>query len=550
MSTIGRGEGQQVGAASRARGSAQGGDMQPTSFSRKATGLVRAASMKDVFIFNINMQNVFIAVIFTLLLIPPLYPQANIYGSILIALAVSLPISWVYAKLAAVYPRAGGDYVYVSRVLHPALGFTSNLSYCIWGTFYIGVSGIFLGVYGVAPLLRVIGAYSGNAGIADVGNWFAEPLGSFLMAVGLIGLFTAIFTFGGMRLYFKIQSVNFVIAVVCLLALVVWGLLVSRSGALSNLDAQVTNLDGKPLSGLAGGGADEGFSLKQTIFASIWPWLAFNSAIYSTYMGGEVKRADRSQMFGIMGALVWAGIATLALTWAMLSAFGRTFWANLGNADSGAFGLSTTPTLGEVSGYALGNAVIGIVLMGGLALWTYVWIAPYTVLVTRSALAWSLDRLAPEKLAWVHPRWHSPVWGLAMIFVLGCMTSALYTFGGLSVLTGTIGLTASMLVVAVAGIVLPFRHRELWRSSPAGGTVGGLPLISVVSAVAIPLLLLIEWALIADVNSGASLEANPGRLLGVVVVFFVGLPLFYVIRAVQKRRGVDIDLAYKEIPPE
>ncbi len=526
------------------------GPLHTGSFSRKATGLVRAASMKDVFIFNINMQNVFIGVIFTLLLIPPLYPQANIYGAILIALVVSLPISWVYAKLAAVYPRAGGDYVYVSRVLHPALGFTSNLSYCLWGTFYIGVSGVFLGVYGVAPLLRVIGAYSGSTGIAEVGNWFAEPLGSFLMAVGLIAVFTAIFTFGGMKLYFKIQSVNFVIALVCLVALIIWGLLVSKSGALSNLDAQITNLDGKPLSGLAAGGADEGFSLKQTIFAAIWPWLAFNSAIYSTYMGGEIKRADRSQMYGIMGALVWAGVATLALTWSMLHAFGSTFWANLGNADPAAFGLSTTPTLGEVSGYALGSSILGIILMAGLALWTYVWIAPYTVLVTRSALAWSLDRLAPEKLAWVHPRWHSPVWGLAMIFVLGCITSALYTFGELSVLTGTIGLTASMVLVAVAGVVLPFRHRELWRSSPARGTIGGLPLISVVAAVSIPLLVLIEWALISDVNSGASLEGNPGRLLLVVIVFFVGVPLYYLIRAVQKRRGVDIELAYKEIPPE
>lgn len=531
-------------------GGPESGPLHTGSFSRKATGLVRAASMKDVFIFNINMQNVFIGVIFTLLLIPPLYPQANIYGAILIALLVSLPISWVYAKLAAVYPRAGGDYVYVSRVLHPALGFTSNLSYCLWGTFYIGVSGVFLGVYGVAPLLRVIGAYSGSTGVAEVGNWFAEPLGSFVMAVGLIGLFTAIFTFGGMKLYFKIQSFNFAIALVCLLALIIWGLVVSKSGALSNLDSQITNLDGKPLSGLAAGATDEGFSLKQTIFASIWPWLAFNSAIYSTYMGGEIKRADRSQMYGIMGALLWAGVATLALTWSMLHAFGNTFWANLGNADPAAFGLSTTPTLGEVSGYALGSSVLGIILMAGLALWTYVWIAPYTVLVTRSALAWSLDRLVPEKLAWVHPRWHSPVWGLAMIFVLGCITSALYTFGELSVLTGTIGLTASMMVVAVAGIVLPFRHRELWRSSPARGTIGGLPLISVVAAASIPLLILIEWALIADVNSGASLEGNPGRLLLVVIVFLIGVPLYYLIRAVQKRRGVDIELAYKEIPPE
>lgn len=521
-----------------------------TSFSRKATGLVRAASLKDVFAFNINMQNVLIGGIFTFLLIPPLYPRANIYVATLIALVISLPISWVYAKLAGVYPRSGGDYVFVSRILHPALAFTSNLSYCIWGTFYIGVSGVFLGIYGVAPLLRVLGAYTSSTGIADAGNWFAEPLGNFVMAVGLIAVFTAIFTFGGLRMYFRIQAVNFVVASACLLAIIVWGLLASRGSTLAHIDSQIANLGGKPLSGLASGASGGDFSLKQTIYASIWPWLAFNSAIYSTYMGGEVKRADRNQVLGIMGSLAWAGAWTLALIWSMERAFGNTFWANLGNADPAKYGLSTTPTIGEISGYGIGSGVVATILMFGLALWTYVWIAPYTVLVTRSMLAWSLDGLGPAKLAWVHPRWHSPVWGLLVVFVLGCITSALYAFASLSVLTGTIGITASMIVVAVAGALLPYRQGELWRASPARGRIGSVPTITVVSVLAIPLLGLIEWALIADVNSGASIEGNPFRFFVVIAIFLIGLPLYYAIRATQRRRGVNIELAYKEIPPE
>jgi APA family basic amino acid/polyamine antiporter len=526
------------------------GRAAPQIFSRRATGLVRAASLKDVLLFNINMQNVFIGALFSLLLIPPLYPQANIYLATLIALVISLPVSWVYAKLAGVFPRSGGDYVYVSRILHPALAFTSNLSYCIWGMFYIGVSGVFLGIYGVAPLLRVLGAYADSTSLASAGNWFAEPFGNFVMAVGLIAVFTAIFVFGGMRLYFRIQAINFVIASLCLLAVVLWGLFASRSGALAHLDEQISGIGGKPLSSLAGGAGDAGFSLKQTIFAAIWPWLAFNSAIYSTYMGGEVKQADRSQVLGIMGALLWAGAWTLVVIWAALRVFGDAFWANLGNADPAQSGLSTTPTFGEITGYAIGSVIPAMVIMVGLALWTYVWIAPYTVLVTRSVLAWSLDRLGPAKLAWVHPRWHSPVWSLLLIAAIGCLTSALYAFAKLSVLTGTIGITASMIVVAIAGVVLPYRQHDLWASSPARGRWGRWPIITVVGLLSIPLLLLIEWALIADVNSGASLDGNPVRLAAVVGIFVVGLPIYYVIRAVQRRRGIDIELAYKEIPPE
>lgn len=526
-----------------------GSGLRPGVFSRKATGLVREASLRDVLAFNVNMQNVYIGVIFSLLLIPPLYPNANIYLATLIAWVIAVPVSYVYARLASVYPRSGGDYVFVSRVLHPAVAFTSNLSYCIWGTFYIGVSGVFLGVYGLAPLFRVLGAYSGNQALADAGNWFAEPLGQFLMAAGLIIVFVVVFAIGGMRLYFKIQSFNFIFSSLMLLVVIVWAFVASRSGALSNISEQIGNIGGGSLSGLADG-ADAGFSWKETLYASIWPWLAFNSAIYSTYMGGEVKRADRNQMLGIMGSLAWALVWVMLATWAMMKLFGNAFWANLGNADPTQFGLSTTPTFGEISGYAVGNVVIAFVIMVGLALWTYVWIAPYTVLVTRSMLAWSLDRLGPPQLAEVHPKWHSPVKGLLTIMVLGLITSALYSFGQLSVLTGTVGITASMILVAIAGILLPYRNKELWRSSPANEKIAGMPRITLAGLLALPLLALIELALLSDVNSGTSLSDSPRIVAYVTIVFLIGLPLYYVIRALQKRRGIDVDLAYKEIPPE
>jgi amino acid transporter len=525
------------------------GPAAPQTFSRNATGLVREASLRDVLEFNVNMQNVVIGVIFSLLLIPPFYPSANIYLSTTIAFVIAVPVSWVYAKLSGAYPRSGGDYVFVSRIIHPAVAFMSNFSYCVWGTFYIGVSGVFLGVYGIAPLLRVIGAYESSTSIANAGNWFARSNGKFIMAVAVIAIFTLIFMFGGLRLYFRIQAVNFTIATVALAAVIVWGLVVSHSTSTGNFADQIHNLGGSA-SGLTASTGSHGFSWRETIYAAIWPWLAFNSAIYSTYMGGEIKRADRNQVVGIMGALGWAFVWSMGATWAMLHAFGNSFWSNLGNADPAKLGLSTTPTFGEVSGYAVGNVVVGTLILFGFALWSYVWIAPYTVLVSRSMLAWSLDRLAPAKLAEVNERYHSPVYALGTIFVLGVITSAFYAYGKLSVLSGTVGITASMIVVAIAGIAFPYRNKEAFESSPASGRIGGIPTITLVGILALPLLGLIEWALLEDVNSGTSIDGNPRILTYAVIIFVIGLPLYYMARAIQKGRGVNVDLAYKEIPPE
>jgi len=171
-------------------------------------------------------------------------------------------------------------------------------------------------------------------------------------------------------------------------------------------------------------------------------------------------------------------------------------------------------------------------------------------MLTRSMLAWSLDRLGPAKLAEVSDRWHSPVYGLITIFILGSITAAFYVYGNLAILTGTVGLGASMMVVALAGILLPYTRRALWQSSPAYGYTFGIPTITLVGLIAMPLLVLIQVVLLADVNSGTSIKASPTTVLVVLCIFVVGLPLYYVIRTLQRRRGIDIDLAYREIPPE
>jgi basic amino acid/polyamine antiporter, APA family len=78
----------------------------------------------------------------------------------------------------------------------------------------------------------------------------------------------------------------------------------------------------------------------------------------------------------------------------------------------------------------------------------------------------------------------------------------------------------------------------------------GIPTITLVGIISLPPLALIEWALLADVNSGTSLQGSPGILTFVLVLFVVGLPIYYIVRALQRRRGINVDLAYKEIPPE
>src|SRR5258708_28587599 len=94
------------------------------------------------------------------LFMPSLYPGVNMYLSMLIAIIITVPTGLVYGFLSASMPRSGGDYVYVSRILGPALGTMANWNITIWWFFYGGVpSAVFLR-FCIFPMFRVLRAYT------------------------------------------------------------------------------------------------------------------------------------------------------------------------------------------------------------------------------------------------------------------------------------------------------------------------------------------------------------------------------------------------------
>jgi amino acid transporter len=136
---------------------AQDAGSSPQVFARQATGLRREASARDVFIYNTNNQNVGIGVAFMVLLIPPLYAGGSMLAATFFAVLLSLPMAGVYAYYAAAMPRSGGDYVYISRTLHPYLGFLSSWNWMVWLVTYTGIPAAYLAQYGLSGLCRELG---------------------------------------------------------------------------------------------------------------------------------------------------------------------------------------------------------------------------------------------------------------------------------------------------------------------------------------------------------------------------------------------------------
>lgn len=116
-----------------------------------------------------------------------------------------------------------------------------------------------------------------------------------------------------------------------------------------------------------------------------------------------------------------------------------------------------------------------------------------------------------------------------------------------NILVWSVVLTLASLAVTV----LPWRRPELFRAGPKvlKGQVAGVPVIVVIGAVST----VIQAALgvIAATNTGISGGYDAVSVAVLLTMLLLGVVFYVVSRTYLKRqRGIDIDLAMRELPPE
>ena len=134
--------------------------VKPQVFVRNSTGLRKEAGVFDVFVYNVNNQNIGLGVVFLISVLGAYvggnFPLSAILGSLLV-----VPLYFVYSKFSADIARSGGDYVWTSRIFGPTwgplVGFTLAWTWIMLAFTAIGAPAAFFATYGVAPWMRSLG---------------------------------------------------------------------------------------------------------------------------------------------------------------------------------------------------------------------------------------------------------------------------------------------------------------------------------------------------------------------------------------------------------
>ncbi|HEX5194621.1 MAG TPA: APC family permease [Solirubrobacteraceae bacterium] len=523
-------------------------------FVRKATGLVRGWSVRDAFIyaaFSINLITLGLYIFSYQVFIPggSLLWSVIIGGGYLVVQAIT------YAALIAAMPRAGGDYVWISRVLGGGVGFVLAVAgwwFILW--LWVPIYANILNVEVVGPLSALVKWHAGTA-------WWSSHDGIFVLSV-ITAVIASIFIALGIRTYAKIQRWCFIGGVIGLLALMVTLLVNSKTGFISAFNSQSKSLYGvsdayhKTMVAGTSGYVPPGlttFAIGSTFF--LIPMMAFFNlwSNWGATLYGEVRGASdfRKNIYAMGGALVATTIAAVILFLLFSKTFGWSFY----QAANSAFWAGTTPTgtwyYPAMLTAALFHSRVGaFIFICVMSLWFFGWVGTVFLSSTRVIFATAFDRVLPETVSRVG-RNGVPYMALALMLVPSIGISALYAYNSTFAtytLDATLVIAVTFLGSAVAAAVLPYRKPEIYNASPiARYRVLGLPLITFASLLFIVFLVfsLVKW--LQDgrygVNNGSSLIYMAGMYV-LAIVIYAGS------KVVRRRQGMDLGMVYDEIPVE
>jgi APA family basic amino acid/polyamine antiporter len=532
----------------------------PGVFSRPASGLIRVAGSTDVFIYNVGLVSVGIAIALNQYYGPSLYQGAGVWLSTLLAALGMLFVSVTFYCYANIFPRSGGVYVFLSRATSPPVAFILSLVETVVLLYYAAFAASLIVTVGLSSFFATVGSVAANQTLIGWAASVATPAGTFWIGT-LVLLLAGVLLATGTRRYFSVQKVLFVVAVLGTLILIAVMLLGSRGHFTANL-ARLAKLDygGVLNTAKQNGFTTRSFNFGESVKFLVWPLLPLLGAVQSVALGGEIKRVRRAQLIGMLGAVVATGLLIALFDGLAAKSFGYNFQGAIGfNSLNGVANGSTEATVGAapwftvLAGILTGNVVLAVIIMATFVAWIWFWIPAELAYTTRTMIAWSFDRLAPDRLGYVGERLHTPVVAIGLSTAGSVVFMWLIAYKSIALLSLIEALLVAWGVAMAAAVVFPSRRRGFYDASPVRRTVGGVPVMSIAGGVATLFFIYVGYLLWNDpVAAGPMftlhhLSREFWIVLGIVafgVVWFAGTKLY------RRRQGIDIDLAFRQIPIE
>jgi basic amino acid/polyamine antiporter, APA family len=527
---------------------------EPTLFARKATGLVRGWSVRDAFIYSTFSINLITLGLF-IFSYAVFVPDGSLMWAIILSGAYLVFQAITYASLIAAMPRAGGDYIWISRVLGGGIGFV--LAACGWWFIlwhWVPIYANILNVEVFVPLGAIVGADGWVSFFSSAKGLFWASVITALLASAFIAL--------GIRVYARIQKVCFYGGLVGLGFMMILLLVNSKADFISALNTQsseVLGTSGDVYAGTLAQGAGTpasvgDFDTFKGTFLLIPFLLFFNLwSNWGATLYGEVRGASdfRKNIYAMGGALIATSIAAVVLLLLFAKTFGWDFYNASNNGYwNGEGPLGIFPYPGLLASFLMDGAFWQFLLVGLLSLWFFGWVGTVFLSSTRVVFAAAFDRVLPEAAAKVSGN-GVPWVAILLMLIPSIPISYFYAYNS-DFYSWTLAATQVIAITfagsAIAAAIFPWRRPNIYNASPiARYKVAGLPVITVVAILFLGILgfALYEWFTndLYAVNGRDSL-LYMGSFYVLAIAIYVGS------RVYRRNQGINMKMVHSEIPVE
>ncbi len=518
-------------------------------FVRESTGLVRNVSLLDAITLNMGNMSAGAAlatISFTMLALPSVAGVNLVYASI-IAFALSIPQIIVYSIIGSKIKRTGGDYVWISRTFGGAFGGSlSFMGYVVETQAYFAliVLALVSAIGSVALSMGNTSSLALNLAVpgASPGEQFAVGASIFIVII-LLNMWNQ-------RIGYKIVTVTIILGVLGILGGIVTLLLAGHQGVvnwINGMGLMDSNNQAITYNSVANSFTGSSFNLGATIsilpfFAIfVYPWINAGPAV-----GSELKGT---------GTAKWnVPLASLLVVVLLTGAFATMYYV-------GGFAFTqaalSNPTLVYNISFNFWTLAMGVsgnmAVQGFLGLAWILWnvgiLAYGVIVISRYLLAQAFDRFLPARIAYVNPRTGSPLvaQGIVLVLTVSLVGAVSYLYGSLQVLFAAV--IAAMIYFAFVGVSAIIQGQR----NEKGGTKTILMVCGALMAIVFGY---ITYQFLASPNiwgTAVTVDGIAGYYFAYAYVagsFVVGLLLYFGSKWYNGKRGIDISLAFKEIPPE
>jgi APA family basic amino acid/polyamine antiporter len=528
-------------------------------FTRQASGLVRELGVPaavGISLASVAVVNTFINFNAGL----TSFAKADFYLPLLVAAFIWFVAMFAYRHLLAAIPRAGGEYVFLSRIVSPVAGSVAGLAIAVVFTWVLSANAHFAATF-TPFMLTSLGAAFHSQALVNAANHVTSN-GAIAAISCRVMVICAVLSIFSLR---RVAQIILALIIVQLVAFLLLALLLADHSHNNFVHAfAVSSGHAGAYQALIAAGSKTGLAYG-TAFAAmvgIIPFMVlnYNGVLYSYYVGGELRRPGRTYLLastisiGVL-VVVWVGV------WALLrQTAGLHFMqaqANLGSGNPTVYGAITSLNA------QAGGLGYGVMLSGDPISKIFFAVAvpaaeiavnlAFIAVTTRVLFAQAFDRLLPIKIAQINERNHAPMNAIGIVLIVSIAFAILQVYVTLTNIVALESLFFALILLSggVAATFLPLRRPDL--VTKAGATdvqrLAGVPTITWIGLATTVLALFTVIEVI--IHSNVYGKFNAQSIITLVVLLLAGPVIYLIARSVRKRNdSLDLDMAMRELPPE